>query len=344
MSIIQNTQNPENIELYNQQIREIRPRLVAQINLHQDHLILTQNGRDFVFQIQGQSREMLQKLLCKMDGSLSLSEITEKLSPNTLKFINELVSNLDKQGFIDDLAQVKINSGIDRLLELPDLTNKLLDNNIKQNPLWQAINSTTSKLPINVLYGFAIEHYHLFSHNCYSYSPLLSFQGSTKIRQIIKQIYSQQSGQDELLLTALNTIGINQNHLTETMPLAETTALCNGLAYWANFDPLFLLSIIGTFADQILKNFAAYTHYCEWVEIDSSFLKPIQQLNNAKLNDDLEVFTHRILQEMPPINEETKQRLKSQTYLFGEIYNNFYQAIWNHYANNSNLLRRITTI
>lgn len=341
MSISKNT---ENIEFSNQQLREIYPRLVGQINLHQDHLILTQNGRDFALQIQGQSREMLQKLLSKMDGSISLSELTANFSPNTFKFINELVSNLDKQGFIDDLAQVKINPGVDRLLELADLTNKLLDNSTKPNSLWQAINSMTSELPVNVLYGFAIEHYHLFSQNCYLYSPLLNFQGSTKIRQLIKEIYSQQSGQDELLLTALNTIGINQNHLTETMPLAETTALCNGLVYWANFDPLFLLSIIGAFAEKILKNFASYTYYCEWVEIDSSFLKPIQQLNNTKLNHDLEVFTRHMLEEIPPITEETQQRLKSQTYLFGEIYHNFYQAICNHYTKNSNLLRRVTTI
>ena len=53
----------------------LRPRLACKVNLYNERIILSQNGRDFVFQINGLSGEILQKLLLMMDGSKSLSEL-----------------------------------------------------------------------------------------------------------------------------------------------------------------------------------------------------------------------------------------------------------------------------
>ncbi|MDZ8262455.1 hypothetical protein [Nostoc sp. ChiQUE01b] len=332
------------IELYNQKITEMYPRLTCQVNLYQEQIILSQNGRHFAFQVNDKLRERLEKLLLMMDGSRSLSEIQEIIYPKNPEAINEIVHNLDRQGFIDDVVQLRVTSGIDALLELEDLTNNLFNKSLKENHFYKAINLTTGDLPINILYGFAIEYYHLFCHNCFLYSPILSFQGSTKIQQLIKELYFQKYGQDELLLAALNTIGITGDKLIETIPLTETMAMCNGLAYWANFDPLFLLSIQGVLAEKTLEAFESYIHFCEQAELDSCFIKMIKQLITTKLNRESESLTRHIFQEIPHINEEMSQRLRRQIYLFVEIYNNFYKAIWNHYSNTSDLLRRIPTI
>ncbi|HLO89357.1 MAG TPA: hypothetical protein VK203_30715 [Nostocaceae cyanobacterium] len=323
---------------------EMRPQLNGQISIYQDHLILSQKGRDYAFQVHGQSKEKLQKILSKMDGTYNLRELQENFSPQNPELIYELILNLDKQGFIDDVSSLNIHSGIDASQELEKLADKLFDKSLKDNSLWQAFNSTTPDLPRNVIYGFVIEHYHLFTHNSDFHSPLFNFQGSAKIRQVVKERYSQEYGQDELLLTALNTIAISHEQLLETLPLPETMAISNALTYWANFDPLFYLSILEILATHKLKIFELYIQSCEQMQIDDLFIQPLQQLINYKLNSAPESFTSHIYQELAPIDEATKQRLKSQIYLFVEIYNNFYQAICNYYTNTNNLLRKLATI
>ncbi|MBW4613245.1 MAG: hypothetical protein KME21_08170 [Desmonostoc vinosum HA7617-LM4] len=323
-----------------QEITPMYPRLACQVNFYQGQMIFSQNGRFLAFEFNEQSRERLQKLFSMMDGSHSLSELQQKVFPHNPEVINGIIQSLDKQGFIDDLAHLKINSSTEAILDLEDLANKLLD----QNPFCQASNLLTSNLSTNILYGFAIEHYYLLSHYYYFYSPILNFQGSTKVQALIKELYYQEQGQDEFLLSALNTIGISREQLIESMPLTETMAMCNGLMYWANFDSLFLLSILGVLTQKKLKTFESYLHFCKQAELDSSFIQSIQKLLTTKLNHESESLTRRIFQEITHVDESTKQRLARQTHLFGEIYHNFYQAIWNHYTRTNNLLRHIAII
>lgn len=322
----------------------LRPRLACKVNIYKDQIILSQDGRDFGFQINGKSGETLQKLFSMMDGTRSINELRQIFSPNNPEFINTIVRHLSEQGLLDDLAQFRVHSGIDTLLELENLTNDLLDNSVVDNPFWNPIKSTASDLPINVLYGFAIENYHFLSRKCYFDSPVLGFQSSTKVRQLMNELYCREYGQDELLLEALNAIGISRDDLTETMPLPQTMAMCNGLAYWANEEPLFFFSTLGVLAAQTLKNFESYLKACERVELDSRFVAPLRELVNTKLKSEQENISRRIFQEILHIDKETRQRFRGQTYLLIEMYNNFHTAIWNHYSSPRNLLRRVSAI
>jgi len=38
------------------------------------------------------------------------------------------------------------------------------------------------------------------------------------------------------------------------------------------------------------------------------------------------------------------RRLRSQTYVFVELYDSFYTAIWNHYSRTDTLLRRVSAV
>lgn len=101
------------------------PRLACKINLYKGQIILSQNGRDFDFPISMQSEETLLKLFSMMDGTKTLRELQQIFSPNDPEVINTIVRNLDEQGLIDDATQVRVNSGIDTLLELENLTKSL---------------------------------------------------------------------------------------------------------------------------------------------------------------------------------------------------------------------------
>lgn len=325
----------------NQQV--LFPRLVCKINLYQDQIILSQDGREFSLHIDAQSGKALQQIFAMMDGTRSISELQQICAPHNPEVINTLVRDLDEQKLLDDAAPLTIHSGIDTLLELEELAHKLLNQRFKKNCLWKLIDSTVPVPPIQVLYGFAIEHYHFFGQKSCFHSPVLGFPSSTKVRQLLDELYLQAYGQERLLMEALNAISICHQELADTMALPETMAMCNGLAFWATFDPVFYLSTLGVLVDNTFKTFQMYLTACERLELDPGFIEPVRQLVNTKLKNQ-ESASRRIFPEIPHIDRETSQRFREQTYLFIEMYNNFYAAIGRHYSSAPDLLRRVSLI
>ena len=325
------------IEQTNQQCSTVMfPRLACKVNIYQDRIIFSRDGREFGFYADLQSGQALQKLLLMMDGSRSIAELQQICAPNNPQTINTIVRDLEKQRLLDDVVPLKGNSGTDTLGEIEELSRELLDQSIAENLI-------TTKTPINILYGFAIEHYHLLSRKDYFQSPVLGFQASTKVRQLLDEFYSQAYGQDRLLMEALNAIGITSENIIETIPLPETMAMCNGLAFWANYDPLFFFITLGFLADNILKNFELYLVALHRLELNPDFIEPIEKLVNIKLKNKHNI-SHCIFEEIPYIDRETRQRFRQQTYLFLEIYNNFYTAIVQHYSSCPDVLRRVSVI
>lgn len=321
----------------------IYPKLTASVNSYQDRIIFCQEGRDFAFRIDSQTGDRLKKILFVMDGTNSLSKLQQMFSPNNPEAINTLVRYLDEKKLLDDASDIRIESSLNTLLELEAFTNELLKNQVFQNK-FRLIKPETSDLQLNLIYGFAIEIYHFISYKAYIDSSTLSFPGSTENRQLINQLYCKEYGQEQFLLEALNSIGINNEELMDTMALPQTMAICNSLAYWASFDSLFYFSILGVLANQNMKNLMSYLQVCEGLKMDSSFLNPFRKLISCQQNSEAQNITHQIFQDIDCIDEQTKQRLKAQMHLFAEIYTNFYNAIFDYYSHPNSLLRRVSTI
>ncbi|MGB3637878.1 MAG: hypothetical protein WBA39_09935 [Rivularia sp. (in: cyanobacteria)] len=319
------------------------PKLAASVNSYQEQIIFSQEGRDFAFQINSQTGDKLKKILVMMDGTNSLTKLQQMFSLNNPEAINTLVRYLDENKLLDDVSHINVESSLKNVLELEKFTNELLKNQVVQNQ-FRLIKPDSSDLQMNIIYGFAIEIYHFFSHKAYIDSSALSFPGSTENRQLINQLYCKEYGQDQLLLEALNSIGISDEDLINTMALPQTMAICNSLAYWASFDSLFYFSILGVLANQNMKNLTSYLQVCEGLKMDSSFLNPIRKLINCQQNSEAQNITHQIFQDIDCIDEQTKQRLKAQMHLFAEIYTNFYNAIFDYYSHTNSLLRRVSAI
>ncbi|AFY52802.1 hypothetical protein Riv7116_0194 [Rivularia sp. PCC 7116] len=319
------------------------PKLAASVNQYQNQIIFSQQGRDFAFQVNSQSEKALHKVLTMMDGKNSLTKLQQTFSPSNPEAINTLLRYLDDKKLLDDADDIKINSGLDVLLELENLSYELVKNKSTQNQLI-LIAPDISNLSINIIYGFAIEAYHLLAHQAYIDASSLSFQGSTVIRQLINQLYCQEYGQDKFLIEALNSIGIDNEDLIDTMPLPQTTAMCNSLAYWASFDTLFYFSILGFLANQNLTNFTYYLQACESLKVNYSFIESIQNLVNHFQKSKLDNISHKIFQQISHIDEQTKQRLQRQVYLFIETYTNYHNTIFYYYSSSTSLLRRVSDI
>jgi len=319
------------------------PKLNASINRYQNEIIFSQEGRDFAFQINGQAEKSLHKVLLMMDGTNSLTKLQQTFSSSNPEAINYLVRYLDEKKLLDDASNIKFNSGLDILLELEDLTKELFTKKSTQNK-FLFITPDISDLSINVIYGFAIEAYHFFANQAYIDASTLSFQGSNQIRQLINQLYCKEYGQEVFLLEALSFVGINNKDLIDVIPLPQTMSICNSLAYWASFDSLFYFSILGFLANQNLTNFNYYLQTCERLNVNSNFIESIRKLIVNLQNSKLDNISHKIFQQISHIDQQTKQRLRGQIYLFAETYINYHDAILNYYSSNNSLLRRVSAI
>ena len=336
---------PENIDPNNRKISPLfRPRLSCKVSLDPEQIVFSQGDRALAVAINDQSPTALQKLFLMMDGTKSLGELQQQFFPQDPDILSQIVQDLDQQGLINDATSLNTNSGIDTILELEALTTKLLAKNAAQECFWQQVASADREIAIKVLSGLAIEYYYFCSQQCYFDAPSFSFPSSRKIQQLINQRYQRKYGQDKILLKALNAIDISPEDLTNSIPLPQTTALAHALTFWANFEPIFFLTTLEAIATQTGESFTSCLQISEQLELDSAWLKPIRRLIDTKLKPEPEHFTHLIFQEIPHLDQITKQRFQGQTHLFWEIYASFYQAIWDYYSSASNLLRRVDSI
>lgn len=319
------------------------PRLMCKVNVYSDRIVLSQNGRDFGFQNRGRLGEALQQLFFLMDGTKSLEELRQLFSPDNPEAIDDIVCNLYREGLLDDVAQLKLSSGTELLLELETLASSLLDEKIKQDRLWKISESNASEVATRVLYGFALENYHFFSQKRSFPSLLSSFSSSANIRELLDKLYYRQYGQDRLAKIALNMINITEREIADTIPLPATMALANSLAFWANFEPLFFLCILGVLTTRTIKSFECYLKTCKQLDLNTDFIEILQRLVDTKLRHEANLI-HSIFKQITWSEGEMKQRFKGQTYLFSELYHNFHTAIEHYYSSAPHLLRRVSAI
>lgn len=315
------SQNPSQGNIY----------LMAKVNFIQEQIIFSRQGQDFAIQVNPKANHKLKKLFSLMNGTKTLREIQQYFSSQEQEFVNNLISVLDKNGFIDEKEILQIDSALGILSELELLRKTSI------NPL----NLSHPKSSVNIIYGFMIESYHLASQFSAIYSPLLHLQASTKIRQVIQEYYHHIYGQEQLLLNVLQCLNINQEDLISSIPLAETVALSNALTYWANYEPIFLMSSLDEVNYQLFKHYNFGLEKSNQLSLDVSFINAIEKLLISQPSINL---SHRIFQEIELIELTMKKRLKSENYLLTELFNNFYQAIDKHYSLTTELLEKVTDI
>lgn len=333
--------------------REFYPRLAAQINLYSDRLVLSQHGQEFTFPASQFSGKVLNSLFSQMNGAHSLHELQNLFSPKESEIIAALINNLDKQGLVDNAAPIAIHPGQDTLLELEAvarqlIASKLFDHSETGNYAWLQLlqlpvsEFSSSELTEKIIYGFAIEHWCLFSQISYFQSPILGFQNGAKVRHLLNELYKQTDGYERLMVKALGKTGITSEDLKDVLPLPQTVSITNGLAFWSNFEPLFFLSILGILLTTLCNGLTVCLAEAENRRLDISFTEPIRQLVNTH-KEAAEIVQH-VFQEIPHIDLETNHRFKRQVHLFSEMICHFYRAIGLHYIDIPDLLRKIEAV
>lgn len=332
------------------------PQLACKISLYADRIILSQAGREVSFNSHAQTGDALPKLFALMDGSKSLDELRQSLCLGSA--LDTIIQNLDEQGLLKDASAMRHPTP--SVKKLSEFARELLSKNQQGNsPLWSLLAVEPSALPIpetipktiaeqtteqhiNILYGFTIEHYHLFAHRHTSHWP--TPQSAASLCQLVSELYRQESTQADQLLTALAAFGISDADIKDTLPLPATMALCHGLSFWANFDDCFYITILGALTERLYQDFERYLAASEDFKLGPHFIEPLRQLLTPELARAQANLLDDDFQEIAPLDLETSQRFIGQIHLLADMLNGFHTAIGNYYAVAPHLLRRVSVI
>lgn len=284
----------------------------------------------------------LMALLQRMDGETPLEALVGDGKLIAAGEAQELVRVLDEAGLIDDPAPPAGRTGSEVILEIEELVEAHCSETIYVNPFWTTCLSALKPgdLPEKLATGMVIENWHFLFRESYFDAPILSYVPNTAVRLLLNQFFSEEYGHDEILLRTLNFVGIGREEMLDAIPLPETMALCNALAYWSHNDPLFFFATLGLLEGQGMKQ-DSFIEACDRCGFPEGFVKPLRTHANINIGAAHGNLTRAIFREIPVIDALSEARLKRQIPLFVQLYDNFYRGVWRHYTSDGPLLRRV---
>lgn len=322
---------------------ELQPRLACEVVSQGEEIVLARDGMEFAIEPDGSSAEELRTFLTYLDGTRKLGDIHRGLDATQRRRLKTFLEDLDRLRLLDDAGRVKARSGTQALLELEDLAGELMEGSINRNIYWTTVLGEPGKCPHNLFYGLAIENYHFLFRESLFDSPVLPFMPSTKARHLMNEFYCSEYGHDELVMRALNAIGISRDDMNDSLPLPETLALCNALSYWAAWDPLFFFATLGILEGKD-PEVDLFIEACVKNGLPPGFIGPMKQHSDINRKAEHGNLTRLIFAEIPFIDDETMARMRRQMRLFVQMYDDFYSSIYNFYTTTTDLVRRMSTL
>lgn len=231
-------------------------------------------------------------------------------------------------------------SGRELLALVEDVYNRLAMRTLQRNPFWRAMVEAPARVPHNVFYGMCIENYHLLFRESYFDAPVLSYPASRQVRFLVNEFYCEEIGHDELLLQALESIGLSRDGLFASVPLDETMALCNALSYWARHDPLFFFTTLGPLEGRDVE-IDSYVVAARGKGLPEAFVGPILAHANINKSSKHGLLTREVFDAIPAVSARDAVRILRTTPLFIDVYDRFYAGAWNFYRDSAELLRPV---
>ena len=320
-----------------------RPRLIADVCEHEGTILIGSADHEII--AADLSQEALARILRRFDGKTNIDEILEEESALSREDAAELIESLDCAGLIDDAAPVQYRPGSEVILEIEDLIEDYCATTIYEDEFWRLCLSVREPgdLPEKLAIGMVIENWHFLFRESYFDAPVLSYVPNVSVRLLLNKFFSEEYGHDDILLRALNFVGLTREDMHDAIPLPETMGLCNALAYWAHNDPLFFFTTLGLLEGQGMKH-DSFIEACERSGLREEFVGPLRTHSNINIGAAHGNLTRLIFQQIPSLDLATVARLKRQVRLFVELYDAFYTGVWRYYTSEGPLLRRVSEL
>lgn len=284
----------------------------------------------------------LMKLLSALNGHTPANALADVSGLSDTE-VDEALTQLDEAGFIDDPIEPHAPAGIDVMFRIEDELNRLFSEQVESSHFWQALIGQPEAVPENVYYGMAIENWHFLYREHLFDSAVLTYPNNRAARAHLNEFYIEEHRHDDIVLRAFEPLGITPEQIRQARPLPSTTALVNGLAWWARTDPLFFFCTISVLEGGLGGggDTDSFIEACLRKGLSSAFVGPLQA--HARINNSHEhgLVSREIFDMLPAVNPSDENRLRAQCRLFMELYRNFYDGILDYYSQPGHPLLRV---
>ena len=103
-------------------------------------------------------------------------------------------------------------------------------------------------------------------------------------RAILEKFLASEIGHDELILSALMSVGITSDELHASLPLPETFAIISALQVFADQEPLTFKALVFLMEETNPEFHEAFVSACEHEGLGRDFWKPIT--DHGEINED----------------------------------------------------------
>lgn len=324
------------------EVSDMLLRLRGRASPERGGIVISTSQGSLKLALRGADSRAIVELMNEMDGTLSVSELIGKYGELSPQSIRDLIVTLQAQGLMEDARNDHPLTGLQAILRIEALADELTRQSIHRNIFWEQCLSarSTAEFPLQVAFGLILENYHFLYRESYFDAPVLSYVANAKVRASLNAFYAEEYGHDELLMRALIAAGYDRYDIEQSIPLPTTMALCNALAYWSHFDPLFFFTTLGLLEGQGVDR-DSFIECCERIGLQDEVLSPVQahaRINQSAGHGNL---TRELFANIPVIDSPTLKRLDAQTRLFVELYDQFYTGVWTHYTSAKQLVRSL---
>lgn len=310
------------------------PLLAAMVTRESNAKSLTLTTKGIEYEVSHPSLSDFEIVLRNLDGTRTREELAQ-MSSLPLSEVDDILDQLDSANLLDDPPTTRgATRAIEVQLELEGLINEGFETHVEAGRFWQNLSESPAAVSEAVYYGFALQNWHfLYRENLFD-SAILTFPSNSAVRRHVNEFYIEEHQHDNIVLEAFSAIGLSPDDVQRSRPLRTTTALVNALGWWARTDPVFFFTTISTLEGGIVSHgdTDSFIEAAEAKGLPTGFIEPLRRHAAINNGHDHGSVSRQIMAMLPPQSERTVARLKSQVPLFIELYRDFYDGVYDYYA------------
>ena len=198
-------------------------------------------------------------------------------------YAHEILLALDRYGLLTDIAPPDPEhtiSGAAFCTEVVAFTERV---KVRARPvLYESLRS--NRISRSSLIRYAREYYHVVREGPAIIAGSLAHSSDRRTRAILERFLASEIGHDELILSALEFVGIGEDALSNSLPLPETFAIISALQVFADQEPLTFKALVFLMEESGPEFHQAFVSACEHEGLGRAFWGPIT--GHAGINDE----------------------------------------------------------
>ena len=318
-------------------------RLAGRLHERPSGFVIALGDREVIIEAADDERVWMAGALRDVAAGVDLATIAATASSRRDDALRLCAELRDSGALVDADPEAPV-SGLDAVLSIEAEVDRLCAATLERNPFWRACLAARERgdLPDNVVIGMVIENWHFLHREAYFDAPVLGYVPNLDVRMQMNEFFAEEYGHDEILLRSLNAVGIAREDMHDAAPLPATLGLCNALAHWSHFDPMFFFLTMGVLEGQGLRS-DSFLDACERMRWPAAFVSPLRAHSQLNIKGEHGNLTRQLYARMPAIAASEVRRLRAMLPTFVEIYDAFYRGVFAYYGAAEQPLRRVSS-